>query len=114
MMRSAGIGVNERFLRARAAFWQRRPDLAVKEYAAILEREPDNRAALREMGNVRLMMGDRDLALRAYRRAASLMWRSGERFRAWKLVTAIAEYAPEEAAALAETLRQDAMNIRRE
>ena len=110
----AGIGVNERFLRARAAFWKRHPDLAVQEYAAILEHEPGNWAALAEMGNVRLMMGDRDLALQAYRRAAGLMWRSGERFRAWKLVTAIAEYAPEEAAALAEAFRRDAMNIRRE
>ena len=110
----AGPGVNQRFLRARAAFWNRRPDQAVREYAAILAREPGNWAALEEVGNVHLMMGDRDLAMRAHRRAARLLWRSGKRFRAWKQVNAIAEYAPEQAAALAGEFRQDAMNIRHE
>ena len=82
---------------ARISAWQGNFVAAIEQYRTIVKMQPDNFDAYGEMGNVMLLIGDREGAADAYYQAARLINKAGQSMVAWNLLHAIAELDPHKA-----------------
>ena len=95
---------------ARSLAWDGEWEASVATYQKLLSVAPENFDAHGEMGNVYLLMGDVDAAVRAYTQAALVMSRAGYPQVAWNVLGVVSRLDQQQGEALYHALREQQLS----